>query len=151
MDRFYRVIGDGYNQTAISFKYNLNEAITPESIFIHESHNNIGKPWFYEEWIKPTQEKVTNPSLRLKELMEWNRKHVIGFNGCKQIRDEEYRLAEFKEIYTDLFEKTESVIKNWKIEALQYLLDTKDASYRKYLFLNGENKSMVFEFGNYIH
>ena len=102
LDRFYRVIGDGYNPASISFSYNLKSKIEPESIFIYKSHNDIGEPWYYQQNILPSKEIVINLSHRLKELMEWNMKHVVGF---EQILKSEYWMAEFSEIYQVIYEQ----------------------------------------------
>jgi hypothetical protein len=148
LDRFYRVIGDGYNPANISFSYNLKSKIEPESIFINKSHNDIGEPWYYQQNILPSKEVVINLSHRLKELLEWNMKHVVGF---EQILKSEYRMAEFSEIYQVIYEQIIDLTSGWNSESTQFLIDTKDGSYRKFLFISETSKSMVFEFGNYIH
>lgn len=148
LDRFYRVIGDGYNPASISFSYNLKSKIEPESIFIYKSHNNIGEPWYYEQQILPSKEVILNLNHRLKELLEWNMKHVVGF---EQILKPEYRMAEFSELYQVIFEQIIDLTSGWNSESTQFIIDTKDGSYRKFLFISETSKSMVFEFGNYIH
>lgn len=148
LDRFYRVIGDGYNPASISVKYNLNSIIEPEAIFIYKSGNNIGEPWYYEQHIKPSKEIVANPIDKLKELMEWNRNHVIGF---EQILKAEYRIAELCEIFQFIHEQIEELISKWSYQSSQFIIDSKDGSLRKFLFISEKNKSMVFEFGNYFH
>lgn len=148
LDRFYRVIGDGYNPASVSVKYSLNSKIEPESVFIYKSVNNIGEPWYYEQRIKPTKEIVLNPNERLKELMEWNRMHVIGF---EQILKADFRLAELREIYQVVYEKIEELISEWNFESSQFVIDSKDGTYRKFLFVSDINKSIVLEFGNYMH
>jgi len=148
LDRFYRVIGDGYNPASISVKYNLNSKIEPESIFIYKSVNNIGEPWYYEQHIKPSKAIVANPIHRLKELMEWNQNHVIGF---EQILKAEYRIAELHEIFQLIHDQIEELISKWSYESSQFVIDSKDGSLRKFLFITEKSKSIVFEFGNYFH
>lgn len=148
LDRFYRVIGDGYNPACISFSYNLKAKIEPESIFIYKSHNNIGEAWYYEQHIIPNIENVLNSNHRIKELMEWNKNHTVLFG---QILKSEFRLAEFNEIYEVIYEQIIDLINGWKCETNQFLIDTKDGSYRKFLFIHEKSKSIVFEFANYIH
>lgn len=149
--RFYLVIGDEYNTAEISMRYSLDSSLMPEDIFIYESIGDLGKKWFYEERIKPTIEQVEKPIIRLNELMEWNREYVIGTNGCTQIVKQEFRTVEFKEIYEVIAKQIQSLISAWKLTSEQFLLDTKDSSYRKYLFIHGVNKSIVIEFGNYTY
>ena len=63
----------------------------------------------------------------------------------------ELEADEFKEIYNVITKDIQIILSKWKITCEEYLLDTKDSSYRKYLFINGTNKSIVLEFGNYVH
>lgn len=93
-------------------------------------------------------EIVLNPNNRLQELFEWNKKHVIGF---EQILKPEYRMAEFSEIYQVIYEQIIDLTSIWNFKSNQFLIDTKDGSYRKFLFISEASKSIVFEFGNYMH
>ena len=139
LNRFYIVIGDSYNPTEISMKYSLNKRIKPEEIFIYESINNIGTKWFYEESILPTKEIIQNPVGRLIELMEWNRNHVIGFDGCRQIVQQEFRSLEFKEIYDVIIKQVQLILSKWEITSEQYLLDIEREGF---LSLLGNQKTL---------
>jgi len=151
LDRFYLVIGDDYNPATISMKYSLNNTIKPEEVFVYNSGNNIGKKWFYEQSIMPTKETIENPIGRLTKLMEWNRNHIIEGSGFEKLSQQEFRAEEFKEIYYILIKQVQSIISKWKITSEQYLLDTKDGSYKNVLFIHGLESSIVFEFGNFVH
>ena len=151
LDRFYRVIGDAYNPASITVKFDLNSRIKPESIFIYKSVNNIGESWYYEKHIRPSKKTILTPINRLKELVEWNRTHVTGLDGCEQILREQFRISELKEICQVIIDKIETLTTKWNIESSEYLIDTKDGSLQKFLFLNDNDKSIVFEFGNYFH
>lgn len=78
---------------------------------------------------------IENSISKLNELMEWNRNHMIGFDGCKQILQQEFRNSEFKEIYDLITEQIQTILSNWKVTSEQYLLDTKDSSFRN-IFLS---------------
>lgn len=151
LDRFYRVIGDGYNPASINLTSNGSARITEEDIFIYKSANHIGSEKYYLEQIKPTKEEVKDLYPKLQELMTWNKNHVLSFDACKKIIREEYRLKEFDEIYDNTLSKVQDITNKWNTECYSYLIDTKDASYKKYVFIHDDSKSLVFEFGNFIH
>ena len=151
LDRFYAVIGDGYHPTRISIKYSNHKPIFEQEVFIYESPNNIGSERYFKEEILPSKKVVEEPIIKLREMMTWNRDHVLSFNSCKKIYNEKYRLKEFEEIYEAIITNIEKLTKTWVASSYEYLIDTKDSSYRKFLLINGSNKGLVFEFGNYIH
>lgn len=144
LDHFYRVIGDDYDPAQIAFSYNLDKPISLEDVFTDNKINDLEK-------VRPTKEELNCPLERLVDLFEWNRNHVIGSSGCTKIRDQQFRTAEFKEIYTIIITKIEKALKDWNFKAEQYLLDTNDGSYRKYVLVKSDTKGMLFEFANCIH
>jgi len=144
LDHFYRVIGDDYDPAQISFRYDLDKMITVADVFIDSK-------MAYAEKVRPTKKELKNPLERLVDLFEWNRSHVIGSGGCTKIRDQQYRTAEFKEIYTLVIAKIKETLKDWNYRAEEYLLDTNDGSYRKYVIIKSDTKGMLFEFANCVH
>ncbi|AZJ32220.1 hypothetical protein SAMN05444344_2980 [Tenacibaculum mesophilum] len=151
IDYFYEIISDGYNPAKLDFKFNLDSQISEEEIFIYDSPNWIGTEEFFKSSILPTKRKVENPVKYLTELIDWNKKHIESFNSFPDIFLTKYRNAEFNEMLQMISNQTNQLVEDWNTESFEYIIDTKDGSYRKFLLINDKSKSILFEFGNYIH
>jgi hypothetical protein len=151
IDCFYEIISDGYNPARLDFRFNLESQLSEEEIFIYDSPNLIGTEEFFKNSILPTKKKVEHPIKFLTELIDWNKRHIESFNSFPGIFSTQFRNAEFNEMLGLIPYQTKQLIVNWNPESFEYLIDSKDQSLRKFLSINGSSKSILFEFGNYIH
>ncbi len=151
VDYFYEIISDGYNPAKLDFKFNLESQLSEDEIFVYDSSNWIGTEEFFKKSILPTKRKVENPVKYLTELIDWNKKHIESFNSFPDIFSTEYRNAEFNEMLQTISNQTKELIQDWNTESFEYIIDSKDGSYRKFLLISDKSKSILFEFGNYIH
>lgn len=145
LEMFYQVITDGYNPTSISIRIDLDKRINENEI-----KSGYEKGW-YKEDVFMNPETVLDFKQRLKSNFKWSFEHLEVFSKCPELLKTDFNMDNFIKILS----RTEQVIldftNEWSKESKEYLIDTSDGSYQRLLVVHDENKSMIIEFGNYIH
>ncbi|WP_428231608.1 hypothetical protein [Flavobacterium sp.] len=148
---FMNVLSDGYNPTILDIKISINKRLNDRDRFIFPSPNNIDTDFFFINKIQPTRKDIDSIKERINENFSWCLDHLATFNKAPDIFKSNYHI----DILNQLVEKVKSNIFEltdlWIVTSYEYLIDTKDGSLVRVLFIHSDNKSLILDFGNYIH
>jgi len=148
---FFNVLSDGYNPTIIGVDIDLVNSIDEKGRFIFPSHNGIGSEVYFTKNILPTKIKVQNIESKINENFNWSLNHLITFNDAPKIFGSNFHMDNLTKLLERIKYCISDLIGDWAPVCYEYTLDTRDGSLRRTLFIHGKNKSMILEFGNYIH
>ncbi len=148
---FMSVLSDGYNPTILDVRVSIDKRSNDLDRFIFPSPNNLGKEIFFLEKIQPTRKDVDNIKERINENFSWCLNHLATFNNAPDIFKSSYHIDNLNQLVekvkTQIFDLTDL----WDIISYEYLIDTNDGSLIRVLFIHSDNKSLILDFGNYIH
>ncbi|WP_134150004.1 hypothetical protein [Flavobacterium sp. 270] len=148
---FLSVLSDGYNPAVIHIRINTGGKLNDQDHFIFSSPNNTGTDFFFTEKIQPTKKIVENINERINENFSWCLNHLALFNTAPDLFKSNYHIDRLNQ----LAEKVKSNIFNltdlWDADSYEYLIDNQDGSLTRVLFIHSDNKSLILDFGNYMH
>jgi len=145
LEMFYQVLTDGYNPTSISIRINLESRINEENI-----KSGYEKGWYKEDIFKMPK-TILNFEERLKSNFKWSFEHLEVFSKCPELIKTDFNRDNFLKLLSHVETLIINFTNNWTRETKEYLIDTSDGSYQRLLLVHDESKSMIIEFGNYIH
>jgi len=145
LDLFYQVITDGYNPTSITIRIKEDSKIEDNEI-----ESGYMKGWYKEEEFK-SPKTILNFEQRIRENFQWSFQHLEGFSKSPDLLKADFNRENFKKIIQKVQQLILDYTKEWTKESKEYLIDTSDGSYQRLLVVHDDNKSMIIEFGNYIH
>lgn len=148
---FMSVLSDGYNPTILDVKVSIDKRLTDQDRFIFSSPNNLGTKFFFLEKIQPTRKDVVNVKERINENFSWCLNHLTTFNNAPDIFRSNYHIDNLNQLVETVKRNIFDVIDLWDIISYEYLIDTNDGSLVRVLFIHSGNKSLILDFGNYIH
>ncbi len=148
---FMSVLSDGYNPTILDVRVSIDKRSNDQDRFVFPSPNNFGEEVFFLEKIQPTRKDVDNVKERINENFSWCLNHLAIFNNAPDIFKSNYHIENLSQLVekvkTHIFDLTDL----WDIISYEYLIDTNDGSLIRVLFIHSDNKSLILDFGNYIH
>lgn len=148
---FMSVLSDGYNPTILDIRISIDKRVNDRDRFIFPSPNNIGTELFFIHKIQPTKKDIDSIKERINENFSWCLDHLATFNKAPDIFKSNYHI----DILIQLVEKVKRSIFDltdlWTVTSYEYLIETKDGSLVRVLFIHSDNKSLILDFGNYIH
>lgn len=148
---FMSVLSDGYNLTILDIRISIDKRLNDQDRFIFSSPNNIGTAFFFKEKIQPTRNNVGNIKERINENFTWSLNHLAEFNNAPDIFKNNYHTENLSQLVEKVKKSIFDVIDLWNVTSYEYLIDTEDGSLVRVLFIHSDNKSLILDFGNYIH
>ncbi|KXX66701.1 hypothetical protein [Flammeovirga sp. SJP92] len=144
---FLGILSDGYNPTVIWLKIDRTVRIKPEKIF--NDH------WFGKgslEQILSTKKEL-NKDLEeiLTDCFEWSLVHLRTFNKSADLFNSKYHCENLNKLIGKVKNDILNYFDSDQLKLSVYIIDTKDGSLEKYLFLESNDLNAYFVFGNYIH
>lgn len=149
---FFNVLSDGYNPSLIYFNYFESSTNVEKEIFILPNHfGNDIEDRYYNSIIE-TKTNIENLNNRISENLKWCSEHLVCFNKAPSIFESKFHLDNFNNLVLKIENQIFNLIDEWVIsDSKEYLVDTNDGSLRRVLIIKSKNKSIVLDFGNYIH
>lgn len=148
---FMSVLSDGYNPTILDVKVSIDKKLKDQDRFIFSSPNNLGTESFFLDKIQPTKKDITNIKERINENFSWCLNHLATFNNVPDIFSSSYHIENLSQLVEKVKMHIFDLTDLWDIISYEYLVDTKDGSLVRVLFIHSDNKSLILDFGNYIH
>lgn len=148
---FMSVLSDGYNPTILNVRISIDKKLNDEDRFIFSSPNNIGTTFFFKEKIQPTKRDVANIKDRIDENFSWCLNHLAEFNNTPEIFKSNYHTEKLSQLVEKVKKSIFDVTELWDATSYEYLIDSEDGSLVRVLFIHSDNKSLILDFGNYIH
>ncbi|MBL0735381.1 hypothetical protein JI750_00660 [Flavobacterium sp. GN10] len=148
---FMSVLSDGYNPTMFDIKVSTDKRLTDEDRFVFSSPNNLGTEFFFLNKIQPTRKDITSIRERISENFSWCLNHLATFNNAPDIFRSNYHIDNLNQLVETVKRNIFDLIDLWDIISYEYLIDTNDGSLVRVLFIHSDNKSLILDFGNYIH
>lgn len=148
---FMSVLSDGYNPTMLDIKVSTDKRLTDEDRFVFSSPNNLGTEFFFLNKIQPTRKDITSIRERISENFSWCLNHLATFNNAPDIFRSNYHIDNLNQLVETVKRNIFDLIDLWDIISYEYLIDTNDGSLVRVLFIHSDNKSLILDFGNYIH
>jgi len=148
---FMSVLSDGYNPTILDVRVSIDKRLKDQDRFIFPSPNNSGTESFFLDKIQPSRKDIDNIKERIHENFSWCLSHLATFNQAPDIFISNYHLDNLSQLVDKVKKSIFDVIDFWIVTSYEYLIDTQDGSLVRVLFIHSDNKSLIFDFGNYIH
>ncbi|MBJ2126270.1 hypothetical protein [Flavobacterium sp. IB48] len=148
---FMSVLSDGYNPTILDVKVSIDKKLKDQDRFIFSSPNNLGTESFFLDKIQPTKKDIANIKERVNENFSWCLNHLATFNNAPDIFASSYHIENLSQLVEKVKMHIFDLTDLWDIISYEYLVDTKDGSLVRVLFMHSDNKSLILDFGNYIH
>ncbi|MFY0590994.1 hypothetical protein [Roseivirga sp.] len=149
---FFNVISDGYNPSIISVRISLNRRIEEKEIFKLTDHqySDIANERYFN-MVLSTKTDVQTIANRLDENFEWSFEHLKVFCQVPSLFDSQFHLDNLKNLIYKVKERLEQYTRQWNVNAHEYTIDSGDGSLVRAIVLQETNRTLVVEFGNYIH
>ncbi|MFD1604180.1 hypothetical protein ACFSJW_08255 [Flavobacterium artemisiae] len=145
------VLSDGYNPAILDVTISIDKRLNDQDRFIFSSPNNIGTAFFFRDKIQPTRKDVTNIKDRIDENFSWCLNHLAAFNNAPDIFKNNYHTENLSQLVEKVKKSIFDVTDLWDVTSYEYLIDSGDGSLVRVLFIHSDNKSLILDFGNYIH
>ncbi|QZK91650.1 hypothetical protein K5V07_14535 [Flavobacterium sp. CHNK8] len=148
---FFNVVSDGYNPALIYFNYSENSLNIEKETFVQPSHygNDPENRYYYN--IIETETIIEDVRERIIQNFQWSTEHLILFSKTPTLFESKFHLDNFKTLVSKVENQVLELIKTWDLKTSEYLIDSKDGSLRRVLIIKSEDKSIILDFGNYIH
>ncbi|KUJ59691.1 hypothetical protein AR687_21750 [Flavobacteriaceae bacterium CRH] len=148
---FMSVLSDGYNQTIIDIRISTDKKLNDQDRFIFPSPNSIGTEIFFTDRIQPTRKDINNIKERINENFTWCLDHLATFNQAPDVFKSNYHIENLSQLVEKVKRNIFDLTDLWIVTSYEYLIDTNDGSLVRVLFIHSDNKSLILDFGNYIH
>lgn len=148
---FMSVLSDGYNPTILGIRISIDKRLNDRDRFIFPSPNNAGTEFFFTEKIQPTRKDVDSIKERINENFSWCLDHLSTFNKAPDIFKSNYHVENLNQLVEKVKRNIFDLTDLWNVTSHEYLVDTNDGSLVRVLFIHSDNKSLILDFGNYIH
>jgi len=142
----FQVISDGYNQTSISTTIKLNGNLDERNYFVLPSHLG-GSNEDYFKTVMRTRKEIDSVESRIKENFSWCLDHLTTFTQVPTLFESKFHVDNLKTLIQGVQDQTIKVVSPWFPQVSEYSI----GSERRILIFHGTGKSMVLEFGCYIH
>lgn len=136
---FFNVIADGYNPSLIYIEIDLTQCQIESEILKKYHYGKISKT------------EISSIQKRIEENFYWCLDHLVIFSQVPELFKSKFHYDNMKQLIKKIEKQLYAFIKNWNSIAVEYLHDTNDGSLRRILVIYGDNKTIIFHFGNYIH
>ncbi|QCK15570.1 hypothetical protein DCC35_12845 [Mangrovivirga cuniculi] len=144
---FFGVLSDGYNPTIIWLNIDLENKPNPSDLF---KEHWIGENSM-ENILETKTELKNNFESHLNRYFEWSLEHLKLDNKAPDIFKSEYHLENLNELINKVKLEILEYFGEKKLTLTEYTIDSIDGSIVKYLFIDFEDGSAHFAFGNYVH
>jgi hypothetical protein len=148
---FMGVLSDGYNPTILDIRISIDKRLNDRDRFIFPSPNSKGTEFFFTHNIEPTRKDIDKIKDRINENFLWCLDHLTAFNNAPDIFKSNYHIDNLNQLVEKVKRSIFDLIDLWILTSYEYLIDTKDGSLVRVLFIHSDNKSLILDFGNYIH
>jgi hypothetical protein len=148
---FMNVLSDGYNPTIIDIRTSIDKRLNDQDRFIFPSPNSSGTEIVFTNKIQPTRKDIYNIKERINENFSWCLDHLATFNQAPDIFKSIYHIDNLSQLVEKVKKTIFDLTDSWIVTSYEYLIDTKDGSLVRVLFIHSDNKSLILDFGNYIH
>lgn len=148
---FMSVLSDGYNPSIIDIRISIDKRLDDQDRFIFPSPNNSGTEFFFINKIQPTRKNVDSIKERVNENFSWCIDHLATFNIAPDIFKSNYHIDNLTKLVEKVKRNIFDLTDLWIVTSYEYLIDTNDGSLVRVLFIHSDNKSLILDFGNYIH
>lgn len=145
---FFSVISDGYNPAVIWTELDLSQEIGYHVVAERFGWNPEGD---YFNQLVENKTLIKNVSERLDENFDWCLCHIHTFNFAPKIFESKFHLDNLGKLVDKVKQQVKDLIAGWNPGSSEILIDTRDGSLVRVLFITGHHKTMVIYFGNYIH
>jgi hypothetical protein len=148
---FFNVLSDGYNPAIIDLQVSIDKRIVEKDIFVLPNHyGNKDNNRFFDKIIS-TKRDISQLHKRLDENFQWCLEHLLSFSKVPSLFESKFHLENFNKLVNKVKNQLNDFIETWDYKANEYVIDTNDGSLRRIIILQGDNRTIVIDFGNFIH
>lgn len=148
---FFNVISDGYNPSIISIRISLNRRLEEKEIFKLPDQYSDKTNERYLNKVVSTKTDVPALTKRIDENFEWSFEHLRLFCQVPSLFESQFHLDNLKNLIYKVKQKLVELTMKWNFNAHEYTIDSGDGSLVRAIILQETNRTLVVEFGNYIH
>lgn len=148
---FMNVLSDGYNPTIIDIRISIDKKLNDRDRFIFSYPNSNDMEFIFADRIQPTRKDIANIKERINENFSWCIDHLATFNQAPDIFKSNYHIDNLNQLVEKVKRTIFDLTDSWTVTSYEYLIDTNDGSLVRVLFIHSGNKSLILDFGNYIH
>lgn len=148
---FMNVLSDGYNPTILDIRISIDKKLNDRDRFIFSSPHDSGTEIIFTDKIQPTRKDINDIKERINENFSWSLDHLATFNQAPDIFKSNYHIDNLNQLVEKVKRNIFDLTDLWIVTSYEYLIDTKDGSLVRVLFIHSDNKSLILDFGNYIH
>lgn len=147
---FFMVLSDGYNPALIYVTVTLDRNLDEREYFVLPKHlggNNQQENRRHFEYINETKTPVSSVSKRIIENFQWCLDHLIICNQAPALFQSKYHMDNLNTVIQKVQNQILYIVEDWQATTHEYYI----CNEQRFLCIQGQGKSLMLNFGCYIH